>query len=107
MLREHGIAWEGRQPHHMDHVANEQFDLVITVCDEARDACPIFPGATARVHWGIADPARELDPVRAREAFEATFDVLSARIDSFLTLPFEGMERAQLAHAAQQIHDVT
>jgi arsenate reductase len=41
----------------VDEFAGQPFDVVLTVCDSARDACPVFPGATRRVHQAFADPA--------------------------------------------------
>ena len=42
----------------MDDLAGEQFDLVITVCDQAQQQCPIFPGETEVMHVGFPDPAK-------------------------------------------------
>jgi arsenate reductase len=53
VLRAHGIAREGRRPKSLDDVAGERYDLVVTVCDNARDACPYFPGAGAQVHCRV------------------------------------------------------
>src|SRR5215207_9771854 len=66
-LAAHGIPWQGRRPKSVDDVEGERFDLVITVCDRARDACPFFSGAGTQVHWGLPDPAEENEPDRARE----------------------------------------
>ena len=96
ILREHGIAWEGRTPRSVDDVAGERFDLVITVCDDARDACPVFPGAAARVHWGLPDPAAEMEPEAARRAFRETYDALERRVDALLALPLERLDAAAL-----------
>lgn len=104
VLREHGIAWEGRTPKSIDDVTGERFDLVITVCDNARDACPFFPGAHAQVHWGLPDPADEAEPDAARRAFRTTYDSLSARVDALLALPLERLDVSTLRERAQAVH---
>ncbi len=104
-LRENGIAWEGRTPKSLDDIAGERFDLVITVCDNARDACPYFPGAGAQVHWGLPDPADETEPAAARWAFGATYEALASRVDALLALPLEQLAPAELRVRAQAIHD--
>ena len=106
VLRDHGIAWDGRTPKRIDDVAGQRFDLVITVCDDARDACPVFPGATAQVHWGLPDPARETEPEAARRAFGETYDTLAVRVDALLALPLEQLAPAALRERAQAVHEV-
>lgn len=103
-LRAHGIAWDDRAPKHVDDVIGERFDLVVTVCDNARDACPFFPGAAAQVHWGLPDPADEVEPDAARAAFAATYDALAARVDALLALPLERLDPATLRDRAEAIH---
>lgn len=104
-LARRGIAWEGRVPQHVDAFAGQRFDLVITVCDNARDACPFFAGARAQVHWGLSDPAEHEDPAVATQAFRETFDALSARVDALLALPLESLSAAELTARAQALHD--
>ena len=104
VLREHGIVWEGRTPKSIDDVAGQRFDLVITVCDNARDACPFFPGAGAQVHWGLSDPADEPEPDRARRAFRETYAALDSRLDALLALPLERLDARELAERAQSVH---
>jgi protein-tyrosine-phosphatase len=103
-LGAHGIAWVGRTPKGIDDVAGERWDLVITVCDNARDACPVFPGASAQAHWGLPDPADEATPDAARRAFAETYDALSARVDALLALPLESLDPAALRARAQAVH---
>lgn len=105
VLRDHGIRWEGRTPKSIDDVTGERFDLVITVCDNARDACPIFPGAGAQVHWGLPDPAEVAEPDAARRAFRETYGALAARVDALLALPLERLDPAALRERAQAVHE--
>lgn len=74
-------------------------DLAITVCgNAAQEACPVFVGAPMKAHWGLPDPAAlagseaEIDL-----AFEQTWRALEERVEALLALPFETMERAELA----------
>ena len=103
-LGAHGIPWSGRTAKSIDDVAGEPFDLVITVCDNAHEACPYFPGARAQVHWGLPDPAEETEPAAARHAFAVTFDALSRRVDALLALPLESLDADALRAAAQAVH---
>lgn len=105
VLRAHGIAWDGREPKSLDDVAGERFDLVITVCDHARAACPFFSGAHAQVHWGLPDPAEQQEPEAARCAFQATYDALRRRVDALLALPLARMSGAELRDAGAAVHE--
>ena len=104
VLRAHGIECTGRAPRSIDDVAGERYDLVITVCDSTRDACPYFPGAAAQVHWGMLDPAEETESAAARRAFAETYEALSRHVDAFLALPLESLDPAALAARAAEIH---
>jgi arsenate reductase len=97
VLREAGIDWRGHQPRGVDAVEKERWDIVITVCDHAREACPFFPGAPVLVHWGMEDPAAaEGDDRAKRAAFRETFQLLSRRIDLMLATPVEKLTRDAL-----------
>ena len=104
VLAAHGIEWHGRAPQSIDDLAGARFNLVITVCDNARDACPYYPGAAAQVHWGLTDPADESEPERAKAAFETTYAAMSARVDALLALPLESLTPAELSARAHDIH---
>ena len=58
VMAELGIDIRHHRSKSVDDLAGEQFDLVITVCDQAREHCPIFPGKTEVRHVGFPDPAR-------------------------------------------------
>jgi arsenate reductase len=57
-MAEVGIDIASHTSNHVDDYLDENFDLVWTVCDSAREACPVFPGAVRRVHHGFEDPDR-------------------------------------------------
>lgn len=57
VMRERGIDISGQRSKHVDELAKEDFLFVITVCDSAREACPVFPGALYQLHWSFEDPA--------------------------------------------------
>ena len=87
-LREFNIPWAGHPPRSIDGLDREQWDFVITVCDRAKEACPIFPGQPVLAHWGMPDPAAvEGDDATRRAAFRDAFLDLSRRIDLLLALP--------------------
>lgn len=83
-------------------------DLVVTVCDSAAgEACPLFPGAAKKAHWGVPDPAY-VEPANARAAaFEETYRRLDARIAKFLELPLATMSIDEIAAAARVIGETT
>jgi arsenate reductase (thioredoxin) len=57
-MAELGIDISGQQSKTLDRYLNEPFDEVITVCDAAAEACPLFPGAAHRRHWSLEDPSK-------------------------------------------------
>jgi arsenate reductase (thioredoxin) len=57
-MAELGIDISGQQSKTLDRYLNQPFDEVITVCDTAAEACPVFPGATKRRHWSLEDPSQ-------------------------------------------------
>jgi len=87
-LRDFKIPWSGHPPRSVEGLEREQWDYVITVCDRAKEACPIFPGKPVLAHWSIPDPAEvEGNDTTKRAAFRAAFVELSRRIDLLLSLP--------------------
>ena len=97
ILNEFGIDWSGRTPKGIDAVIADPWDLIITVCDRAREACPVFPSRPAFAHWGMPDPAAVAGSEDARiQAFRDTVHYLSRRIDLLLALPIEKLERMAL-----------
>jgi arsenate reductase (thioredoxin) len=57
-MREIGIDISGQESKTLNRYLSEPFDYVITVCDDANEACPFFPGAQNRLHWSFEDPSK-------------------------------------------------
>jgi arsenate reductase (thioredoxin) len=97
VLRESGIDWQGHPPQGLEGLDQKPWDFVITVCDNARESCPIFPGQPILSHWGMRDPASvEGDEVAKRAAFRDALTLISRRIDQLLAIPVERLERLSL-----------
>jgi arsenate reductase len=96
-LERHLVPWTGHPPRGMDGLERERWDLVITVCDRAKESCPFFPGQPVVAHWGMDDPA-EVDGAEdvKRRAFDHAFLLLARRIDLLLALPIEKLQRLAL-----------
>jgi protein-tyrosine-phosphatase len=102
-LATYGIEWRG-EPKTIDSVIGQPWDLVITVCDRAKESCPVFPGRPAFAHWGMDDPSEvEGDDSAKRRAFRETLTQLGRRIDLLLALPVERLERVALEKRVQHI----
>ena len=84
-LREFGIPWSGQPPRGLDGLQDEHWDYVITVCDRAKESCPIFPGQPQLAHWSLPDPAEVVgDDAAKRAAFRDSFLEIRRRIDLLL-----------------------
>lgn len=57
VMYEIGIDISGQRSKHLNEYIGTPFDYVITVCDQAAETCPIFPGKAQRIHWSFPDPA--------------------------------------------------
>ena len=90
VMAESGIDISGQTSKTLDRYLGEPFDLVVTVCDDANDACPVFLGARQRLHWSINDPSRATGSDADRlAAFRVARDELRQRIaaDLLPTIP--------------------
>lgn len=92
-LREYRVPWHGHPPRGIDGLERDSWDFVITVCDRAKEACPIFPGQPVLAHWGMPDPAQaEGSDAAQRAAFRDAFVLINRRIDLLLELPLEKLD---------------
>lgn len=81
-----------------------EFDFVVTVCDNARESCPVWPGQPIVAHWGSPDPAavEGSDSEKYRAFKEAAFQI-NRRLQLFTSLPLDKLDRLKLAAATQEI----
>jgi arsenate reductase (thioredoxin) len=84
-MAELGIDISGQQSKTLDRYLGEPFDEVITVCDAAAEACPIFPGARRRRHWSFPDPSQASGSEEEQLAvYRSIRDAIRERIESEL-----------------------
>jgi protein-tyrosine-phosphatase/DNA-binding transcriptional ArsR family regulator len=86
VLKEQTIDASQLYSKHVDLFATQHFDYVITVCDHAREACPVFAGVPELIHWSFEDPAAIADLDRQYHAFSRTLVELGNRIKILLIL---------------------
>jgi arsenate reductase len=80
-MREIGIDIAGQESKTLDRYLGESFDAVITVCDAANEACPVFPGAARRLHWSFDDPSQATGTeAEQRAVYRRVRDAIRARI---------------------------
>jgi arsenate reductase len=82
VMQEIGIDISNQKSKDVAVFANQKFDYVITVCDRAKQACPVFPGAEP-IHWGFDDPA-EAPPDRQLAEFRRVRDEIQQRLNLFI-----------------------
>ncbi|HEU5398560.1 MAG TPA: arsenate reductase ArsC [Gammaproteobacteria bacterium] len=104
-----GLPTAGLASKSWEHYAGDEaphMDVVITVCDQvAGEACPLWPGAPVKVHWGLPDPAAAQGTDAERlAAFAATFTALEKRIDLLLGLPLAFLSPDELQQQLAAIH---
>jgi arsenate reductase len=76
-----GVDISGQSSNTLERYLGEPFDYVVTVCDDANEACPVFPGAENRLHWSFQDPSRaEGSEEKRLEVFRKVRDEIQARI---------------------------
>ena len=84
-MDELGIDLSGQESKTLQRYLGETFDYVITVCDDANEACPVFPGARRRLHWSFEDPAQATgSEEERRRVFQSVRDQIRERIEEEL-----------------------
>jgi arsenate reductase len=84
-MRELGIDISEHRSKSVDEFIGQEFDFVITVCDNANANCPVFPGPTQRIHWSFDDPAAAVGTDEAKlNEFRRIRDEISKRLREFV-----------------------
>ena len=97
------IDASGARSKSWDEFKDVKFDFVITVCDNAKESCPIFPGHPVTAHFGSPDPAgHEGTEAQKRGLFVQVASQIARRIDLFCALPDLKLESAQVRAIGQQ-----
>lgn len=106
-LQAQGYSTEGLRSKSWDEFAAPGapgIDFIFTVCDNAAgEACPIWPGKPATAHWGIPDPAHVEGDEARRAAFNKAAEQLARRIQLFLSLPIEKLDKLTLKEKLAEI----
>ena len=93
-LAEAGIDWSRATSDPVTDYLGESFDYVITVCDRARETCPVFPGSRHSLHWGLDDPAEIVGTDEERlAAFRRTRMEVATRVRPFIEVALHAAGR--------------
>jgi arsenate reductase len=85
VMKEIGIDISNHRSKSVDEFSGQAFDYVVTVCDDARDNCPVFPGGSERIHWSVGDPAAvEGSETERLAGFRSAREQIHARVKAFL-----------------------
>ena len=86
VMHEIGVDISGHRSKSVDEFTDQSFDYIVTVCDNARDICPIFQGGGERIHWSFEDPAAvEGGEEERRAAFRRIRDQIHGRVKTFFS----------------------
>ena len=85
VMKEIGIDISGQRSKSVDEFVRQPFDVVLTVCDNARESCPVFPARTQTIHWSFEDPAAvQGSEIERLAAFRRIRDQIHKRIREFM-----------------------
>jgi len=98
LFEEVGIEAPWARSKSVDEFRGQVFDYVITVCDQARQVCPVFPGGGATLHWGYPDPAEATGTEdEVMRVYRHTFTAIAERIGLFIPLALRHRDDAATA----------
>ena len=111
LLRRNGLPTDGLRSKSWDEFAQPnapKLQYIFTVCDDAAgEMCPVWLGQPVTAHWGVEDPAAvEGDEETMRQAFMRAFTTLQRRLDLFVSLPLEKLDKLALKEQLDSIGKV-
>jgi arsenate reductase len=96
-MAEIGIDISQQRSKVLTEYLQQPFDYVITVCDQANESCPIFPGASHRLHWSFPDPSKATGSEEQQLAvYRQVSDAIAAQIKNFLAEQLQGAVKNSL-----------
>jgi len=103
VLREHfALSVDDARSKSWEEFRDTKFDFVITLCDNAKENCPVWPGQPVIAHWGSPDPADVSGP-QAEYVFWKVAQQIKRRLDLFFSLPFDKLDALRLEAATKEI----
>ncbi len=96
------IPTEGASSKSWETFGDTHFDFVITLCDNAKESCPVWPGQPILAHWGMQDPSDEPEEEQ-RKAFSRTAQLLRFRMELLASLPIDKLDRLKLQAETESI----
>jgi protein-tyrosine-phosphatase/DNA-binding transcriptional ArsR family regulator len=99
VMQRRGIDISAHRARHLDVLASQRFDVVVTLCDRVREVCPEFPSGPELAHWSIPDPSLEGSTLRASyPAFERTASEIQTRVEFLLDVLAHSSARRSSDH---------
>jgi arsenite methyltransferase len=95
VLREVGIDISGHRPKHVDEFAGQRFDYVLTICDNAKESCPIFPGGAVSIHQNFEDPVAPGSEAERMALFRKVRDEIRNYLRTFANVVLEPTRASQ------------
>ena len=105
ILEEHyGIETADARSKSWEEFEDVEFDFVVTLCDNAKETCPVWPGQPIIAHWGSPDPgtAQGTDE-QVEKVFWDVTQQIRRRLELFWSLPFDKLDQLRLEHATKEI----
>ena len=104
-LNERGIATEQLSSQSWNEFEDLAPHAILTMCDNAAaESCPLWFDRSVQVHWGLADPSKDIsDEIATKKAFDRTMDIIERRINTLLESDLNELEGHKLHHRLTEI----